>query len=116
MRVSGWQMCVLLLLCVGCHPPHAEYPASLNSQRPDERCCGIRHAADTNDKSVMGVLIDRLDDEDEAVRMFAIIALERMTGTRLGYDYHATQPQRWRAIQEWRTYAAKAAATRPGTD
>ena len=43
----------------------------------------------------------------------AIIALERMTGTRLDYCYHDPEPQRRQAVQRWREYLASGAATQP---
>lgn len=100
-------------LLIACGPPRAHYPESLNSQRPDERVCAVCHAGQIKDRAAIGLLIDRLDDEDEAVRFFAIIALERMTGTRLGYFYHDPESQRRQAVQRWREYLASGAATQP---
>jgi hypothetical protein len=50
------------------------------------------------------LLVDRLDDEDEGVRFYAILALEKLTGTRLGYDYAATAPERRMAVRRWREH------------
>jgi hypothetical protein len=105
------------LLAAGCGPPRTRYPEALNSERPDERLAAIRYAADTQDRSVMGLLVDRLDDEDEGVRMYAILALERLTGTRLGYRYQDPPSLRWQAIERWRRHlSAEGAASRPGDD
>lgn len=104
-----------LVLASGCSD-QTPYPASLNSIRPDERARAAVQAAETRDRDVLGILVDRLEDPDEGVRFYAILALEKLTGTRLGYDYRAGAIQRWRAVQEWRRYLAEEAnapATKP---
>lgn len=55
----------------------------------------------------MELLVARLEDDDDAVRFFAILALDRMTGTRLGYSYHGPLDQRTRAVQAWHRYLAQ---------
>jgi hypothetical protein len=106
-----------LLLAAGCGPPRTPYPAALNSERPDERVWAIRHAAQTRDFSVLSLLVDRLEDEDEVVRLFAILALEKLTGTRLGYEYQAPEAQRWRAVESWRRHLARSgSAARRATE
>lgn len=83
------------------------YPAALNSLRPEERARAAIRAAEIGDRDVIGLLVDRLEDPDEAVRFYAILALERLTGTRRGYDYRAGSNQRWRATQEWRRFMSE---------
>jgi hypothetical protein len=51
--------------------------------------------------------VDRLEDEDAAVRFFAIIALERITGRRFGYEYSQPSRERAAAIVRWRDYVRK---------
>jgi hypothetical protein len=123
---TRWLAIVLGTVMLGCVPGVAvlasgcseqtPYPASLNSLRPDERARAAIHAAETGDRDVIGILVDRLEDPDEGVRFYAILALEKLTGTRLGYDYRAGASQRWRVVQEWRrhlTELANAPASRP---
>ncbi|UCD30025.1 MAG: HEAT repeat domain-containing protein [Planctomycetota bacterium] len=93
---------------IGCRPPKTPYPASLISERPAERVAAIKYAAEIKDQSVINILVDRLEDEDEAVRFFAIIALEKLIGDRQGYDYHASPGERSRAVRRWRRYLAEA--------
>lgn len=88
----------------GCARPPFEYPAALNAERPNDRVAAIRHATEIRDRSAIPLLVDRLEDEDEAVRFYAILALERLTGTRMGYEYHAPEAQRLRAVQRWRQH------------
>ena len=77
------------------------------SKDPGERAAAIKHAAEIQDGSVIHILIDRLEDQDEAVRLFAILALEKLTGQRHGYNYHASEVERFRAVQRWRRYLAE---------
>lgn len=54
-------------------------------------------------------LVDRLEDEDEGVRFYAILGLEKLTGTRLGYRYGDSADQRRTAVNRWRAFVAGAA-------
>jgi hypothetical protein len=115
----------LLVAAAGCRPAPLSFPASLNSQRPEERVRAAKQAVDypyaspQDRRAAVELLVARLDDEDDAVRFFAILALERMTGTRLGYCYHDHADGRLRAVQAWRRYLkqqaeGEAAAQRSG--
>ena len=106
---------VLVLPLAGCGPTRTPYPESLNSHRPEERILAAKHAAEIGDRDVIGILVDRLEDDDEAVRLFAILALEKLTGTRHGYDYHADQSLRQRAVERWRRYVALQSASSPAS-
>ena len=46
-------------------------------------------------------LVEQLGADDPLVRMTAIVALERATGTTRGYVHYAPEPQRTRAQAEW---------------
>ncbi len=95
-----------LLATAGCGPGRTPYPEALQSQRPQERAAAAKRAAELGDREVIGLLVDRLEDPDEAVRFYAILALEKLTGTRRGYDYRAGETDRWRAVQQWRRHLA----------
>ncbi len=99
----------------GCAAPTTPYPESLISERPAERIAAIKHAAELGDKSVIAILVQRLEDPDEAVRFFAIIALEKLTGERFGYEYFDSEVERARAVARWRRYLEERdpAASRP---
>jgi len=90
----------------GCGAPGKSYPEALQSEHPAERVPAIKQAAEMQDRSAVPRLVDCLEDEDEAVRFYAILALERLTGTRQAYDYHASRELRERAVQRWRRYLA----------
>lgn len=94
--VGGW------VSAPGCG--RAERPANLllESPSPALRVQGIVQAGERSDRSAVPALVDRLEDEDEAVRFYAILALERLTGTRRGYDYGAPEAERRAAVDRWR--------------
>jgi len=122
---------VTALLLNGCRATHPlPFPASLNSPRPEDSAMAAKMAVDypytspEARRTVIELLVGRLDDEDDAVRFFAIIALEKMCGTRMGYEYHDPPYVRSRAIAAWRRYLiqkakvadADAVATQPSVE
>jgi HEAT repeat protein len=101
----------LLLLVGACESKPGVYRAAIQSANPDERILGIRAAGEAKDQHAVPLLVDRLEDEDEAVRFFAIIALDRITGQRFGYDYALPASRRARAVELWREYVRRGAQT-----
>ncbi len=96
-----------LVLCIGASPSCSsshEVRRGMNSPDALGRALAIREAAESNDRHSVPLLVDRLEDEDEAVRLFAIKALVKMTGSRLGYDYAKPADQRAGAVAQWREY------------
>ncbi|MCP4592535.1 MAG: HEAT repeat domain-containing protein [bacterium] len=87
---------------VGCRSSGGGARARLESPDPADRARAIVELANHHDEGAVPALIDRLDDEDEAVRFFAILALERLTGSRHGYDYAADAGHRRAAVERWR--------------
>jgi HEAT repeat protein len=70
----------------------------------NERIKAIREAGEQKDRTAVPILVNRLEDEDDAVRFFAIIALERITGQRFGYEYSQPLAVRTRSVEIWREY------------
>jgi hypothetical protein len=89
---------VLLGGCVGGYKP------DLNSPDPAARIRAIRQVTEKHDSRAIPLLVDRLEDEDEAVRFYAIAALTRMTGTDMGYKYYQPAYERLPAVRRWRRY------------
>jgi len=113
---AGIRLCavgVCLAALVGCTSPKTPYPESFNSFRAEERILAARHAAEIQDRQSIPLLVDRLEDEDSAVRMFSILALEKLTGTRLGYEYRDGASERGRAVERWRRFVAEASESQP---
>ena len=92
-----------LLAPAGCAKP-SFYRADIQSEDPGDRILAIRAAGEAGDRAAVPHLVDRLDDEDDGVRFFAILSLERLTGTRLGYNYAASSVERTDAVERWREY------------
>lgn len=109
-----------LSAALACTPSQPPPRTAIQSANPDERIRGIHEAAERNDRYAVPLLVDRLEDEDEAVRFYAILALEKMTGHRLGYDYAQSAVDRVRAVERWREYVRQglhvAAPDRTGAD
>ncbi len=93
----------LVLGCAGTRP----FRAQLSSDNATERILAVKAAGDARDVNSVPLLVDRLEDEDSAVRFFTIIALEKITGHRFGYDYSQPSNERAAAIVRWRDYAKK---------
>ena len=70
----------------------------------EDRIAGIRLTVARNDHASIPHLVDRLDDEDVAVRLAAILALERLTDHRFGYRYGASVEDRAWATARWRRF------------
>ncbi len=99
-RSAVWPACAAAALVVGCRAPEG----SIHSWNPSERVLAIRKAAMAKDVHAVPLIVDRLEDEDIAVRLFAILALQEITGERFGYDYTATGPRQAAAVEAWRSY------------
>lgn len=81
--------------------------ANIHSADPGERIMAIRDAADAQNRLAVPLIVDRLEDEDEAVRFYAILALDKMTGQRLGYDYAKPLEARAQSVEQWRQYVRR---------
>ncbi len=88
-------------------------PVGFDQEAPDGRIHAIIEAARRRDTSRIPDLVEQLDSDDPAVRLFAIRALEYLTGTTLGYDYAAPLTRREEAIARWEQYARDLAAAEP---
>ncbi len=89
-------------------------PIGFDQEAPDGRIHAIVDAARRYDTSRIPDLVEQLDSDDPAVRLFAIRALEHLTGTTLGYDHAAPRARREIAIARWERYADD--MTRPEPD
>ena len=89
----------------------------LDSPEALGRSLAIREAGEARSTASVPLIVDRLEDEDEAVRMYAILALERITGQRFGYDYGKSAAGRAPAVERWREFVRNGRhLTRSGND
>lgn len=97
---------MLAIFFIGCAKPQ-HFRADIQSENAGDRILAIRKAGEAKDRKAVPLIVDRLDDEDDGVRFFAIIALERITGTRLGYDNSAPSSERNAAVERWREFVRR---------
>jgi hypothetical protein len=98
----------LVLAAAGCAPKYGS-----DTTDPAGQIGAIRVAAAQNDRSAIPRLIEFLESDDAAVRLFSIGTLEQLTGERFGYDPAAPPSRRREAARRWAGWYAGAAAT-PG--
>src|SRR5882672_4351869 len=92
---------ILAILLAGCGRV-GPFRARIGSDDVNERILAIKQAGEQKDRAAVPLLVDRLEDEDDAVRLFAIVALEKITGERFGYDYGQSAVLRTEAVEKWR--------------
>lgn len=85
---------------LGCSTTRAR-DGNFNSDDPAAKLYAITRAGENRDRSSVKHLIDQLGSDDGAVRMMAIIALERIIGTRKGYNPYDSAENRRPAIEAW---------------
>lgn len=106
----------MMLAGAGCRLGVARYPEALTAPDPKLRIRAIRAAGQRRDVQAVPLLVDRLEDEDEAVRFFTIQALERITDTTLGYLYYKPASHRARAVDRWRRHIQEARTEPPAAE
>ena len=109
-----------LLLCTsalfGC-TGYGPGPKSIAHPDPAVKIPAIVQAAENTDHSSADELVKELESGDPAVRLFAIEALERLTGETFDYRYYDDPEQRKPAVLRWQQWiasqGAKSAADQP---
>lgn len=95
-------ICCLALICLpACHSSEARRQ-QLVSPYPLDRVQAAVRLAEAGDEQAVDLLIELLADRDRAVRMYAILALERLCGETYGYRYYDPEPGRAASIARWR--------------
>jgi hypothetical protein len=92
----------LALSALACNAPR---PApNIADPDPQVKIAGIRQAAARGDRSVLPQLVDELDSDDPAVRLFAIEALQKFARERFGYEYYLDEERRKPSLARWRKW------------
>lgn len=94
----GFTLLVLVAGLTACGPPRAR----MDDPYAPTRARAMVQSAEARDASAIPRLVALLEDDDSGVRLYAILALERLTGERMGYDYGAPEPARAAAVRVWR--------------
>lgn len=85
----------------------------LESKDPAERIRAVHAIGTEQIDGLLPALVNRLDDDDVAVRLYTIVALEKLTGERLGFEYSGESKARQTAVKRWRRYVASRAGSEP---
>lgn len=94
---------VILSVVAGCGP--AQAPLTLSDLRhPDTLRCirAIKWAGVNKMEAAIPDLVGQLENEDSAVRFYAIESLKTITGRDYGYRYQDQPAERHAAVQRWR--------------
>lgn len=92
---------IALYGALGCDTAAARRRA-LAAENPFDRAHGVVRASEGRDMGAVHKLVDLLEDPDSAVRMYAILALQRLCGQNYGYHYYESEPDRAAAVERWR--------------
>jgi hypothetical protein len=99
---TGTQCAVIALLAValaGCTEPRG--PLSVKSDDPTLKIPAIERDVQQKNTSDVAQLVKDLNDDDSAVRFYAIEGLRRLTGDDFGYHYWDDEDARRPAVQRW---------------
>ena len=94
----------VVFLSAGCENAKKDIATGLQAELGSERIDACIRAGQQRDKSVLPLLVDRLEDSDADVRLFAIGALKKITGEDLGYRCYASPSARAEAVRKWRKW------------
>ena len=89
--------------------------AQLQSEDPDERIAAIHRAGKHNRTDLLPLLVERLDDSETEVRLFAELAVQKITGMTMGYHHYDPPAQRRAAIRRWREWLRHQGRKLPAT-
>ncbi len=92
------------VVSVGCNGAGKDVASGLQSELGSERASACVRAGQQRDESVLPLLVDRLEDSDADVRLFAIGALKKIAGKDLGYRYYASESERSEVVRKWRNW------------
>lgn len=91
---------LLALMLAGCSAPPASR-GSFDSPDPSSRLYAIVRAGQNKDRTAIPRLIESLASDDQAVRMYSIGSLNRITGKTYDYLYYDAPAKREQAVQRW---------------
>jgi hypothetical protein len=74
---------------------------------PSGKIPAIVEAVRRGDRRALNQLVKDLDNDDPAVRFYAIEGLRRLTGQTFNYRYYDGEDERQPAIQAWKQWLAK---------
>lgn len=93
----------LALLILGCAPKGR----GLMDEDVSFKAPAIKDAVEARKTKAVPQLVKDLDDDDAAVRFYAIEGLRRLTGETFGYHYFDDTPSRAAAVSKWNAWLAE---------
>ena len=60
----------------------------MQDEDPQVRVKAVVEAGQSHDKKMLGLMVERLNDSEDEVRFFTIMALQRMTGQTMDYRFY----------------------------
>jgi len=90
-----------LVSALGCDSSAARR-REMASGNPLDRVRAAVNVSSARDAQGIHKLVDLLEDGDAAVRMYAILSLQRLCGQDYGYRYYESEPLRAAAVERWR--------------
>jgi hypothetical protein len=95
---------LLVVVCLasgGCIPREGQFIGAVD---PLNNIPAIQKAAAERNEKAVPALVSQLNNDDPAVRFYAINALQRITGQTFGYVFYDEADQRKPAIERWRQW------------
>lgn len=102
---ARWGLIVILAGGMGCIAPRP--PLSVEDPDPSIKIPAMKVAVEKKDLKAACQMVKDLESDDPAVRFYAIEALYRLTGERMGYEFYVDADQRQAAVKRWRQWAAE---------
>jgi hypothetical protein len=100
MRKWVW---ILTFASAGCSEPTG--PRVVANPDVAVKVPAIKEAVLERDRSEIPAMIDELNSDDPAVRLYAIEGLRRLTNETFGYRYYDDEERRKTAIHRWRAWS-----------
>ena len=82
-------------------------PRSVSDPDPADKIPAIETATRDHDRRAIPQLVADLDNNDPAIRFYAIDALHMLTGEDFGYEYYLDDDARKPAVERWKVWLAR---------
>jgi hypothetical protein len=100
-RWQGLVLSVCAAAVCGCFPREQQRIGALD---PTSNIPAMQDAARDKDYKSIPQLVRQLDNDDPAVRFYAIQALQQLTGQTFGYQFYDDAVERRPAVRRWQQW------------
>ncbi len=101
-HLSLWIVCGCLVFLTGCQDYRG--PVSIHSTDPDLKIVAIKKDQSCISHDELQQLVEDLDNDDPAIRFYAIQSLERITHDDFGYVFYEDDDRRAPALRRWQDW------------